>query len=81
MTSLEPVLKPIAIVDLRPTQIAVGFREVAEKRKRFRALSWSASYFMLPSDDVPLILEIPASAGLPATYGLGSVVPLASRMR
>jgi len=32
----EPVLKPIAISDLRPTQMTVGMREVHEKRKRLR---------------------------------------------
>jgi hypothetical protein len=32
----EPVLKPVPIVDLHPTQITVGMREVAEKRKRWR---------------------------------------------
>ena len=32
----EPVLKPIAISDLRPTQMTVGMREVQEKRKRLR---------------------------------------------
>jgi len=30
----DPVVKPVAIVDLRPTQISVGMREVEEKRKR-----------------------------------------------
>lgn len=37
MTAREPVLNPIAIKDLRPTQITVGFREVAEKRRQWRA--------------------------------------------
>ncbi len=32
----EPVLKPIPITDLRPTQMTVGMREVQEKRKRLR---------------------------------------------
>jgi len=32
----EPVLKPISIKDLRPTQITVGMREVQEKRQRLR---------------------------------------------
>jgi hypothetical protein len=32
----EPVLHPVAIADLRPTQITVGMREVEEKRTRFR---------------------------------------------
>ncbi len=29
----EPVLKPVNIADLRPTQITVGMREVHEKRE------------------------------------------------
>ena len=32
----EPTLKPVNIVDLRPTQITVGMREVEDKRKRWR---------------------------------------------
>jgi hypothetical protein len=32
----EPVLKPVSIVDLRPTQMTVGMREVKEKRKELR---------------------------------------------
>src|ERR1051325_4351116 len=33
----EPLLKPVAISDLRPTQMTVGMREVGEKRKELRA--------------------------------------------
>src|SRR4051795_2772235 len=32
----EPLLKPIPILSLRPTQMTVGMREVKEKRKRWR---------------------------------------------
>jgi hypothetical protein len=32
----EPLIKPIPIISLRPTQMTVGMREVKEKRKRFR---------------------------------------------
>jgi hypothetical protein len=32
----EPLVKPIKIEDLRPTQITVGMREVSSKRKRWR---------------------------------------------
>ena len=45
----EPVLHPVAIAYLRPTQITVGKREVAEKRgwrastSRRRAASFSAA--------------------------------------
>jgi hypothetical protein len=33
----EPLLKPIPIADLRPTQMTVGYREVEEKRRRWRS--------------------------------------------
>ena len=36
MTTREPVLNPVPIVELRPTQMTVGFREVAEKRREWR---------------------------------------------
>src|SRR4030081_2284847 len=32
----EPILKPIPILSLRPTQMTVGMREVKEKSKRWR---------------------------------------------
>jgi hypothetical protein len=32
----EPVLRPVQILDLRPTQITVGMREVEQKRKDWR---------------------------------------------
>jgi hypothetical protein len=32
----EPILQPIPILSLRPTQMTVGMREVTEKRKRLR---------------------------------------------
>ncbi len=38
MTNIrEPVLQPIPIMSLRPTQMTVGMREVKEKRQRWRA--------------------------------------------
>jgi hypothetical protein len=37
MTNLrEPILHPTAILELRPTQMTVGMREVKEKRQRWR---------------------------------------------
>jgi hypothetical protein len=32
----DPILKPIPILSLRPTQMTLGLREVKEKRKRWR---------------------------------------------
>lgn len=37
MSVREPVLHPVAITDLRPTQITVGMREVEAKRRAWRA--------------------------------------------
>ncbi|MGY2046888.1 ParB-like protein [Methylobacterium sp. JK268] len=36
MTVREPLLRPVPIAELRPTQITVGFLEVEEKRRRWR---------------------------------------------
>ena len=36
MSTREPVLNPIAIKHLHPTQMTVGFREVAEKQRQWR---------------------------------------------
>ena len=36
MTTREPRIKPVPIADLRPTQMTVGMREVAEKQKMWR---------------------------------------------
>jgi hypothetical protein len=35
-TVREPILKPVSISSLRPTQITVGIREVNDKRNRLR---------------------------------------------
>ena len=36
-TLREPILHPVPIEELRPTQITVGMREVKAKRKAWRA--------------------------------------------
>jgi hypothetical protein len=36
MTNREPRISPVAVADLRPTQMTVGMREVQEKRKMWR---------------------------------------------
>ena len=51
----EPVLKPILIADLRPTQITVGMREVLARRKRWRALKGKKTAF-LETHMLPAIL-------------------------
>ena len=51
----EPVLKPVAIAELRPTQITVGMREVKDRRKRWRALGDKKLDF-LDAHMIPVIL-------------------------
>lgn len=52
----EPVVKPIAIEDLRPTQITVGMREVAAKRQRWRKQRKQESAEFLGSHMIPVVL-------------------------
>jgi hypothetical protein len=54
-TVREPVLSPVAISDLRPTQITVGIREVLTRRKRWRALGKRKMDF-LNTHMIPVIL-------------------------
>lgn len=52
----EPILKPVAIGDLRPTQITVGMREVKEKRKHWRAIKGEKGRQFLGNHMIPVIL-------------------------
>ena len=52
----EPVLTTVAIVDLRPTQIAVGMREVLAKRKRWRETGAKKGGKFLGKHVMPVIL-------------------------
>jgi hypothetical protein len=56
MTLREPTVTPIAITSLRPTQITVGFREVAEKQKAWRARSGAKGSAYLGRHMIPVIL-------------------------
>jgi hypothetical protein len=56
MTPREPVLKPVAIADLRPTQITVGLREVEEKRRLWRELAEKHGPEFLGRHMVPTVL-------------------------
>ncbi len=55
MTLREPTLTPVAIADLRPTQITVGLREVAEKRQSWRAQSDVKGGAFLGTHMIPVI--------------------------
>ena len=52
----EPVLKPVSIRLLRPTQITVGMREVVEKRRRWRTLPEKEKVTFLGKHMIPVIL-------------------------
>ena len=52
----EPILKPIKIADLRPTQITVGMREVDAKRKGWREKKGKKSGEFLGKHMIPAIL-------------------------
>jgi hypothetical protein len=52
----EPTLTPVAIGDLRPTQITVGMREVQAKRKHWRATRKTNGGEFLGKHVIPVIL-------------------------
>src|ERR1700730_17037619 len=52
----EPVLKPVPIDDLRPTQITVGMREVKAKRKAWRIRESDDGAEFLGRHMIPVIL-------------------------
>ena len=56
MSVREPILKPVAIADLRPTQMTVGIREVKEKRKRWRDESKEKGAEFLGKHMIPVVL-------------------------
>jgi hypothetical protein len=57
MTAIrEPVLTTVAIVDLRPTQITVGMREVLAKRKRWRETAGKKGGKFLGKHMIPVVL-------------------------
>jgi hypothetical protein len=55
-TVREPLLEPVAILDLRPTQMTVGMREVKAKRKRWRDESKKKGEEFLGKHMIPVIL-------------------------
>jgi len=54
-TVREPVVHPVPIADLRPTQITVGMREVNAKRKRWREEGKKGAEF-LGKHMIPVVL-------------------------
>jgi hypothetical protein len=51
----EPILKPVSIESLRPTQITVGMREVEEKQKRWREHKGKKKAQFLGTHMIPVI--------------------------
>ena len=56
MSQREPILNPVPIAELRPTQITVGFREVAEKRRSWQGRSAEKAGEYLGRHMVPTVL-------------------------
>jgi hypothetical protein len=54
-TVREPLVEPVAISDLRPTQITVGMREVKEKRKHWRGAHGKKAGKFLGKHMIPVI--------------------------
>ena len=54
-TVREPVLEPVAILDLRPTQITVGMREVKAKRSHWRSEGTKGAGKFLGKHMIPAI--------------------------
>src|SRR5215472_13534221 len=52
----EPILKPVPLAELRPTQITVGMREVAEKRRNWRAKHGDKAGEYLGTHMIPVVL-------------------------
>ncbi len=56
VTVREPILTPVSIADLRPTQITVGMREVKDRRTRIRARKAHKIGKFLGDHMIPVIL-------------------------
>jgi hypothetical protein len=52
----EPILTTVAIIDLRPTQITVGMREVKAKREHWREVAKKKGQKFLGKHMIPVIL-------------------------
>jgi hypothetical protein len=52
----EPKVHPVPILELRPTQMTVGLREVKEKRKRFREQKAKKQREMIGHHMIPVVV-------------------------
>jgi len=55
MTLRDPVLQPVRIAELRPTQMTVGFREVEDKRRAWREREGGEAGDFLGRHMIPVI--------------------------
>ncbi|WP_342164295.1 ParB-like protein [Methylobacterium sp. SD21] len=56
MANREPLLNPVPISELRPTQMTVGLREVAEKRRRWQEYDAEKKAAFLGAHMIPTLL-------------------------
>ncbi len=56
MNSPEPMLKPVKLTDLRPTQITVGLREVEAKRREWRERAQGGGGEFLGQHMIPVVI-------------------------
>jgi hypothetical protein len=56
VTKREPLLQPVSIISLRPTQMTVGMREVKEKRKRWREHDDKKRAKLLGKHQIPVVV-------------------------
>ncbi|GJE59234.1 ParB-like protein [Methylobacterium trifolii] len=56
MANREPLLNPVPIAELRPTQMTVGLREVEEKRRRWREHDPDKKAAFLGAHMIPTLL-------------------------
>src|SRR5579872_2881274 len=56
MSNREPKVHPVPVLELRPTQMTVGMREVKEKRQRFREEKEKKQREMIGKHMIPVVL-------------------------
>jgi hypothetical protein len=56
LSSREPLLKPVVISELRPTQMTVGMREVEERRRHIRAGRGGSGTKFFERHMIPVVL-------------------------
>ena len=67
----EPVLKQVPLKELRPTQITVGFREVAERRRIWRQRKAKKKGVLLRTHMIPAVLGPKDGSGTRAVKTVG----------